>query len=539
MTAHLVPLIATVANLAAIAVAGGALFLIAWQPTRERASGSFALFLVALIGWSLVTILLGNPGLVNLSPAFRFNILVSGVALAAVAFFAFAVDFCAVETVWTRRVWVVSVALFVALLALLWTGNLFTAVDEPALYAWKYEILPLGWVGLGNVAALYALAFFFARGAAKGRARPVQIAALLMLLGQLTNIAPALAALNLDSFAAVGAVFLLGRVLLQTQYLGPLASVEHQLRVANQDLRQAITELRLEREKNRPLQDALAEASRYRSEFLANMSHEIRTPLNSIVGYSELLLQRLYGPVNERQADRLEKIKRNGHDLLALINDILDLSKLEAGRLSLSPAAIELEAFVRDVAEGVRAQAQARDLTLQVEAQTPLPTLFADARRIRQVLTTLLRTAIKLTHEGGVTLGVREVRVVNGRSETVALPLLGWLSDGNWVVFNVTDTGVGLALEKQAEIFDEFKHLDESASPEFAGTGLELAITKRLVEIHNGRIWLKSAPGQGATFYVALPAESRSTRSPAPGAQNGYRPDAPVQADELTRRESP
>ncbi len=545
MDVQLVPLIATVANLVAIAVAGGALLLIAWQPTRDRASGSFALFLVALMIWSLASVMLGNPEVISFPPTARFNILVSGLAVAAVAFYAFAIDFCAVQMLWARRVLISSPVVGCVLLVLLWTGNLFTGVNEPTLYAWEYQILPLGLAAVAYVLALYALAFYFTQTIGDRRARPIEHAALLMLVGQVTNAAPAVAALNLDALAAAGAVALMGRAMLRAQFLAPLADAKRQLRVVNQDLRQAIIELSSEREHGQKLRDEVRQATSYKAEFLANMSHELRTPLNSIVGYSELLLQGLYGPLTERQADRVGKIHRNGYTLLALINDILDLSKIEAGRLDLSPSAVDLPALVQEIADVYRPEAEAKGLALTVDAVNPLPVLLADATRIRQVLTNLLSNAVKFTKEGGVTLRVHAARVVNGRSEALALPIIGWLSDGNWVVFSVTDTGIGIAPEDQAAIFDEFSQIDSSASQEFQGTGLGLAITKKLVELHDGRIWLKSALNQGSTFFVALPADAGGQLPGRPGvaaASNGQREtvlvitDIPKAAEILSAR---
>ncbi|MCZ7544871.1 MAG: ATP-binding protein [Anaerolineae bacterium] len=534
MDVQVVSFVATAANLAAMALAGGALLLVAWQPRRDRASGSLAVFLGAVIVWSLATLLLGNPAVLTLQPVPRFYLLVGALALAAVAFFAFAVDFCAVPARWARWLWRGNPVVLAVLLVLLLAGHLFTDIDAPALYTWEYQILPLGWAAVAYIVALYVAAFFSAHAAEDAaRGRPVEYAALLMIAGQLTNAAPPLAALNLDALAATGAVALIGRAILRARYLTPLAEVGHQLRVANQDWRQALVELSAARERNQALEDALSAASGYKSAFLANMSHELRTPLNSIVGYSELLTQGFYGALNERQADRLEKINRNGLNLLALINDILDLSRIEAGRLDLNPSRIELAPFVQQIASDIGPQCAAKGLTLTVDAPETLPALRADERRIRQVLGNLLSNAVKFTREGGVTLRVRETRVANGRSDAVALPVLGWLNDGNWVVFSVTDTGIGIAPEDQAAIFDEFQQLDSDATRDLQGTGLGLAITKKLVELHNGRIWLKSALEQGSTFFVALPAEARVRAPAAPsGSADGAHGTALVIADD-------
>ncbi len=254
------------------------------------------------------------------------------------------------------------------------------------------------------------------------------------------------------------------------------------------------------------------------------MSHELRTPLNSIVGYSELLMQGLYGDLNDKQSDRLEKIHRNGRDLLALINDILDLSKIEAGRLELSPEFMNLQETIAGLETTFEPLAAEKGLTLAFAVEPDVYPLYADTLRIRQICTNLMSNAIKFTPEGRVSLETYNVDVVNGKSAQINLPVLGWLGDGRWVMVQISDTGIGIPPEHHATIFDEFRQVDDTATREFGGTGLGLAITMKLVEMHSGRIWLKSAVGQGSTFFVALPASSTVTGQPiqeAPQAAGG------------------
>jgi signal transduction histidine kinase len=435
-----------------------------------------------------------------------------------VGFFAFAVDFCAVQHPWARQIWRFNPLILAALLVLLLTGNLFTGVDEPALYRWEYQILPLGWAAVGYVLALYGLAFFFARAAEGGRRRPIQYAALLMLAGQLTNAAPPVGALNLDAFAAAGAVILIGRAVLRAQYLAPLADTQRQLRVANQDLRQAIVELSAERERSQALKNELDQARSYKSEFLANMSHELRTPLNSIVGYSELLLQELYGPLNARQADRLEKIHRNGYSLLALISDILDLSKIEAGRLELRPAAIDLPPFVQEIADSLRPQSDAKDLALTVDVAGPLPFLFADARCVHQALTNLLSNAIKFTNAGG------RIFVLPATTPEGDLSL------------RVIDTGIGIKQSDLARILQPFERIGAAQSRAKPGAGLGLSLVTALVGLHGGTFQIQSKVGVGTIATVIFPqwrlapgaaAAPDDAGAPAPSADTARPPPAP------------
>jgi signal transduction histidine kinase len=229
----------------------------------------------------------------------------------------------------------------------------------------------------------------------------------------------------------------------------------------------------------------LAEASRHKSEFLANMSHELRTPLNAVLGYAELIQDGIYGEVSAKLQGVLERIQQNGRHLLGLINDVLDLSKIEAGQLTLAPADYSMRELVLDVASATEALAAEKKLALEVDAPPDLPRGRGDERRLTQVLMNLVSNAIKFTDAGSVSIRAR-------------------LEDGSLQV-SVTDTGVGVAPEDQARIFEEFQQVDASSTRKKGGTGLGLAIAKRIVELHGGRIWVESTPGQGSTFAFTLP----------------------------------
>ena len=251
------------------------------------------------------------------------------------------------------------------------------------------------------------------------------------------------------------------------------------------------------------LNEELAKANRLKSDFLANMSHELRTPLNSIIGFSDMLLTQEVGQLNGMQQDFLETVARNGRHLLQLISELLDLSKIEAGKLQLSTESLDLRDLLREAADTVRAQTEARRHTLSVEIGDRPLVVLADHTRVRQVLLNLLSNAIKFTAEGG------RVRLV-GQAE------------GGAVRIEVIDTGIGIAPEDQAKLFKEFMQVDTSASRSYEGTGLGLALCKRLVELHGGRIGCESARGVGSTFWFTLPRESPTPGEappvPTPGA---------------------
>jgi signal transduction histidine kinase len=227
-------------------------------------------------------------------------------------------------------------------------------------------------------------------------------------------------------------------------------------------------------------------ANRHKSEFLANMSHELRTPLNAIIGFSDVLLQRMFGELNEQQADYLDDIRSSGTHLLTLINDILDLSKIEAGRMELEVAPFSLVDALNNAVTLVRERAQSHGIKLELEVAPGLDTMVADERKVKQVVVNLLANAVKFTPDGG-TVRLRAARE-NGE-----------------VRLAVHDTGIGIAPEDQERIFEEFQQASHQSEKSREGTGLGLSLSKRMVELHGGTITVDSAPGRGSTFTVALP----------------------------------
>jgi GAF domain-containing protein len=226
-------------------------------------------------------------------------------------------------------------------------------------------------------------------------------------------------------------------------------------------------------------------ASRHKSQFLANMSHELRTPLNAILGYTELLLDGIYGQIPDKAQETMQRVDRSGRHLLALINDVLDLSKIEAGQLTLSLGDYSLKEVVETVVTALEPLAAEKKLALTVTVAPDLPVGRGDDRRLSQVLLNLVGNAVKFTDAG-------EVRV-----EAKA-------SDGTFLV-SVSDTGPGIAAEDQARIFEEFQQADTSSTRKKGGTGLGLSIAKRILALHGGRIWVESALGKGSTFSFTLP----------------------------------
>ena len=258
---------------------------------------------------------------------------------------------------------------------------------------------------------------------------------------------------------------------------------------------------------NADLYEQAIEANRLKSEFLANISHELRTPLNAIIGYSDMLKSGVYGSINDAQSDRLARVHTGGTQLLALINDVLDLSRIEAGQMQLHLEQVDLVALTEQTLATVTFLAEKKKLALRQELDSDLPPIQADPQRIRQVLTNLLDNAIKFTPEGSVTLEAYPVtvrkRAISGAEWRPPLHL--GVPDGKWIVVRVIDTGIGIAPEDQVYIFDAFRQVDSSAQREYSGTGLGLAISYRFVALHEGYMWVDSTPGKGSTFNVLLP----------------------------------
>jgi signal transduction histidine kinase len=230
----------------------------------------------------------------------------------------------------------------------------------------------------------------------------------------------------------------------------------------------------------------LEAASRHKSEFLANMSHELRTPLNAVIGFSEVLLQRMFGELNDKQDEYLKDIYSSGQHLLSLINDILDLSKIEAGRMELAPAPFHLPTALENAVTLVKERASRHGIALQLDIDPRLGDVVGDERKVKQVLLNLLSNAIKFTPEGG------------------RISLKANRTDGA-VEITVTDTGIGIAPEDQAAIFEEFRQVGSDETRKQEGTGLGLTLAKKFVELHGGQIWVESEPGRGSTFTFTLP----------------------------------
>ncbi len=267
----------------------------------------------------------------------------------------------------------------------------------------------------------------------------------------------------------------------------------------------------------------LEEANRHKSAFLANMSHELRTPLSAIIGFSEVMGAETHGPLTPKQQRYVRNIHQSGRHLLGLINDILDLSKVESGKMELHPEAVALPALVEDALATIRPEAERKGIALSTHLEERLPPLWADPTKAKQILLNLLSNAVKFTPDGG------KVWVQGGRER--ARPPGAQVGAQGLARISVADTGIGIRPEHFELIFKEFSQVDSSHARQYEGTGLGLALTKRLVEMQGGEIWLESEVGKGSTFHftLSLAGDADEAASPASeGMPAACRSAAPV-----------
>jgi two-component system, NtrC family, sensor kinase len=329
-----------------------------------------------------------------------------------------------------------------------------------------------------------------ATGRAAATREPVQVADLLSERElAVTRIRPMLAQLGYQSLLAVPLLFeerIMGALTVYRREAGSFApEVVNLLQTFATQSALAIQNARLFREiedKGRQIEAA----NRHKSEFLANVSHELRTPLNAIIGFSEVLGERMFGELNEKQAEYTEDILSSGRHLLSLINDILDLSKIEAGRMELEVTTFHLPDAIENALTLIRERASRHGIKLERVIDDRLGDFSGDERKVKQVLVNLLSNAVKFTPEGG------QIKVEANLGDSA-------------VIVSVTDTGIGIAKEDQEAIFEEFRQVGSNYAQKREGTGLGLTLTKKFIELHGGKLWVESEVGKGSKFTFTLP----------------------------------
>jgi signal transduction histidine kinase len=446
MTLSLTTIIVVSANFLTAMISAALLMLVLWQAPGHRMNQLFALVMLSLGAYSASNAFGRFIDDLGLDPRATLYIAITCFGLFVVLTFFFASEFSQTFTPAVRAMRIMGLILAAVSVLATWTDNIRTDIRPLAGGNYTAGFTPFGYFISGM-----SLFYMVASAVVLYRMEDER--------GHALWPAPALIVANVISTTVIWALMPipLGAIFL------PMAELRAELEQKHYEL---------------------LEANRMKSQFLANMSHELRTPLNSIIGYTQLVVNGTYGALNDTQRDRLDKVIRNGHNLLGLINDVIDLNRIETGRFTLERSTVDTYALLTNILDTVAPMAAPKGLQITRDFDT-VPPIFADEQRARQIITNIIANAVKFTHQGGVTVRA--------------------CTENNMVRFEISDTGIGIAPEQYEMVFVEFEQLDNSPTREYEGSGLGMAITKRLVEKHGGRIWLESAPGQGTTFYVTMP----------------------------------
>jgi signal transduction histidine kinase len=487
-----------------VLVALAMLFLVLWQAPRERDNQLMAAYMFVVVFWGISAFLLRFTPLIGYNPTPYFYGIALGIGFAGLTLFALVSHYAGRWQRWYALPAVIfGLVYYLAMIPLLFQGLLYSDITLTDTGRLLYTFRPLGYLTFFISYAYYVGSMVILWRYRKTRARFLLTGGILIALGVLTSLTP-LSQYSIAITTAGLASVLFARAILNENLFNPMARLNEELATANQQLSSLAEELRV-------ANIQLTEVSRLKSHFLANMSHELRTPLNSIIGYTEMLNEGIYGPLTDKQRDRLDRVTRNGQHLLQLINDILDLSKIEAGRMELAVEPVSLHDVLNECMGTFEPLAQKKTLELAREIPDELPLILVDRGRMVQVLMNLISNAVKFTQQGAVTVRVRPITM----SQVLAFPIqLHTGKSGPWVLVTVEDTGVGIAPEDQQIIFDEFRQADDSPTRQYEGTGLGLSITRRLVEMMGGYIWLTSLEGQGSTFHVLVPLVAETVAEP-------------------------
>ena len=466
----------------------GLALLVIFQ-SRHRVNWLFVAFMLVLAWWNGATLM----AYLTLAPALSGLIAWEGSAFLAVVAIpltlcGLAMELAAIEGRGLRRaVWGAGALGFLFVVPNVWfnTYGIQASVRMNGSIAYSFEPFSLPFV----LTLAFVLCFFFLAEAMLFwpifRSRPTSAVwqeskamlgwgGVLTGLGGLSEVFPAVGGYPVDSAFMIGASLIFAYVILDQQLFDPLRQLNEDLALVNQQLRESNKRIR--------------QADRLKGEFLANMSHELRTPLNSIIGFSKVMLNEIDGPLTEAQQIDLTAIYTSGQYLLSLVNDVLDLSKIQAGKMELHKEWLDFREIVAGVMATAIALVDQKPIELIEEVQEGLPRVYADRTRMRQVVLNLVSNAAKFTDEGAITLRVEQ-------------------AGENMLTCSVTDTGIGIVEKDIPLVFEEFRQLDNSVARRAEGSGLGLAISKQLVEVHGGRLWAESEPGKGSTFFFTLPVD--------------------------------
>jgi signal transduction histidine kinase len=469
------------------------MLLVLWQAPRQRSNQLFAAMMFVLLFFSFSNIVQRLVDVLRIDPELMLNINTTLYAWFIVLLIIFVEEFTRLKS----QLKVVGIVLATIVTALLVTGNVYQnsrpSPTDPGGYL--MDMSAAGVVLLVTYAIYVVVILMVLRRSTDPRAKMIWPAIVCILVGVILVALRPFSAVEIGGTRPFGliltipynsiglalAAMIVGYTVLKHQLFDPLYKLNKDLENANHNLEKANREL--------------AQANVMKTQFLANMSHELRTPLNAIIGYTQMAVDGIYGPLTPKQNDRLVRVVANGYNLLALINDLLDISKIEAGRLTLISKRVDTPALIQSVSSTLQPLAEKKGLSLAFECDDA-PPIYADETRARQILTNIGANAIKFTPKGGVTIRTQK--------------------DGKYLRFSIIDTGIGIPAEALSTIFEEFRQVDGGFTRQYEGTGLGLTIARRLVEMQRGQITVESIIGVGSTFHVMLPLAEIETPKALP-----------------------
>jgi signal transduction histidine kinase len=470
-----------IANVLTALLCSSLMLLVWWQAPRDRINRWFTVLMATVVLHAHLLIVFRFLNVIDFDP----NLLQRITLIVYVAFFTLLLQFSAAFTesqnvAPLRLLRIASLSLLAAHVAAAVFNIPLQLVRPSAGDSGGYvsEYTPLGVALLLMLVLLVVSTLLIVYRIRDERGRAVFPAVVAISSGlALVNLRVIAAALNIEN-TPLGVLFLLpynslgmligalilGRAVLRYQLFDPMVQLNRKLEVANRELEQA---------------------NMLRSQFLMNISHELRTPLNAIIGYTQLTLDEVYGPLNTKQRERLDSVIRSSRALMAMIEDMLDINRIEKGQIVLSPQTLDVMTIIEDVQATYEPLAQKKGLEFSCTTMPDLPMISVDPARARQVLINLVSNAIKFTQQGKVQIQV----------------------DASPTMLNirVSDTGIGIAPEAIPTIFEEFRQLDGSTTRQHGGSGIGLSLARRLTELHNGNIRVESKPGVGSTFTVSFP----------------------------------